>query len=334
VITEVGADKKPIAGKEQRIECDAICLAVGLSPLTELAWQAGCGMAYISELSGHVPIVDEKLETTRPGIYCAGDVSGVEEASSAMVEGRLAGISAAVSLGYGDNNALALQKEAMDELNELRAGPMGLGIRVGMEKVAAKRSESGNQNPESGIDDASPKIKRNSTDLVTTLINNGIPTKEDLATISPSDDRFAAGPVAIVECFQEIPCDPCVEACRQKAITMPGDVNALPIVDAGLCNGCGLCITRCPGLAIFVIDKTYSEDRALVMLPFEYVPLPQPGQYAVGLDRAGRELGRFEVIKVTSGGKKNMTRIISLAVPRDLAMEVRNIKAGGYDDGK
>ena len=106
---------------------------------------------------------------------------------------------------------------------------------------------------------------------------------------------------------------------------MPGDINDLPALDTELCNGCGVCISFCPGLAIFVVDKTWSEERALVKLPYEYVPVPQVGQYAAGLDRAGRELGRFEVVKVTTGGRKNMTRTISLAVPQSLAMEVRNI---------
>lgn len=166
------------------------------------------------------------------------------------------------------------------------------------------------------------------------LINDGIPAKEDLAKVYPSEARLAKGPVAIAECFQEIPCNPCVKACNQGAITMPRDINDLPVVDTDKCNGCGLCISRCPGLAIFVVDKTYSADMALVKLPFEYVPVPQAGQYAAGLDRAGKELGWFEVVKVTSGGKKNMTYTISLAVPQELAMEVRNIRVGGYKDGK
>ena len=135
IIVKVGEDKKPIKGEEIDIKCDAICLAVGLSPLAELAWQAGCKMAYINQLSGHVPIVNELLETTMPGIYCAGDISGVEEASSAMVEGRLAGVSAAVSLGYGEDKAEALQKEALSELEQLRAGPMGEYIRIGLAKM-------------------------------------------------------------------------------------------------------------------------------------------------------------------------------------------------------
>ena len=158
------------------------------------------------------------------------------------------------------------------------------------------------------------------------LQSDGIPTKEDIAKVTPSDARFSLGPVAVVECFQEIPCDPCVKACKRGAISMPRDINDLPVVDVNLCNGCGLCISFCPGLAIFVVDKTYSDDFALVKLPYEYVPVPRAGQHVTALSRAGEELGCFEVVKVTSGGKMNMTYTVSLAVTKELAMEVRDVR--------
>ena len=158
------------------------------------------------------------------------------------------------------------------------------------------------------------------------LINTGVPTKEDITRITPSDERFAKGPVVIVECFQEIPCDPCVKACNRGAITMSRDINDIPAVDWDKCNGCGLCISLCPGLAVFVVDKTYSDELALVKLPYEYIPVPYSGQFVTGLNRAGEALGSFEVIKVTSGGKKNMTFTVSLAVPTNLAMEIRDIR--------
>ena len=162
------------------------------------------------------------------------------------------------------------------------------------------------------------------------LINDGIPTKEDLLKVFPDDERLAKGPVSIIECFQKIPCNPCVKACNRNAISMVDDINNLPQLDYDKCNGCGLCISLCPGLAIFVVDMTYSEELAVVKLPFEYAPLPEKGQMACGLDRSGNELGWFEVERVTSGGKKNMTYTISLKVPRELAMDVRNIRVGGY----
>ena len=93
-------------------------------------------MAYISELSGHVPVVDRYLATSNPKVYVAGDVGGVEEASSAMVSGRLAGYSAALSLGYGKDTGPKFQEEAIEELKSLRSGPVAEDIRDGMEKMA------------------------------------------------------------------------------------------------------------------------------------------------------------------------------------------------------
>ena len=162
------------------------------------------------------------------------------------------------------------------------------------------------------------------------LIKTGVPTKEDLDPITPSKERFAAGPVALVECFQKIPCNPCVEACSRGAIIPFEDINDLPRVDFEKCNGCGSCIVQCPGLAIFVVDKTYSESHAVVRLPYEFIPLPEKGQWACGMDRAGLERGWFEVVKVIPGANKNKTTTVWLAVPKELAMEVRGIKIGGF----
>lgn len=166
------------------------------------------------------------------------------------------------------------------------------------------------------------------------LIRDGIPTPEDLAAATPSEERFAQGPVAIAECFQKIPCNPCTKACVKKAIRVEPDINQTPKVDFAVCNGCGACIARCPGLAIFVVDKTYSETEALIKLPYEFLPVPQVGDLVLGLSRAGEALGKFPVVRVVSGGAKNKTYVVSLAVPKELAMEVRNIRVGGDPDGR
>ena len=166
VVAEIDDKWQTIPGTERKVPCDTICLAVGLSPLTELAWQAGCEMMFIRELSGHVPFVNADLETTRPGIYCAGDVSGIEEASSAMVEGRLVGINAAASLGYNETEAKVQKKDAEDELNELRSGPMGEHIRFGLRKMeAVELKREGVHQPsafETGVYEFTQKHKRGS----------------------------------------------------------------------------------------------------------------------------------------------------------------------------
>jgi len=161
------------------------------------------------------------------------------------------------------------------------------------------------------------------------LNRTGVPTADDLKTVSPSEERVNRGPVAMIECFQKIPCNPCTEACKQGAIQLMEDINDLPILDFDKCNGCGVCLSRCPGLAIFIVDGSYSDTEALVRIPFEYYPVPQVGEKVIGLNRAGKELGTFEISKVQSGGQKNKTFTIWLIVPKNLAMDVRSIRLGG-----
>lgn len=124
-----------IPGTERDIPVDVICLAVGLSPLSDLLWQSGCQMHYVPELGGHVAWRDGNLCTSKSQIYIAGDVAGVEEASSAMVEGQIAGLAAAISLGHSSEAVLAELEDAKQQAADLRRGPVGEKIRAGLAKV-------------------------------------------------------------------------------------------------------------------------------------------------------------------------------------------------------
>jgi thioredoxin reductase len=115
-----------VPGSEVELDVDLICVAVGLRPLAELCWMAGMRFGYMPLLGGHVPLHSDRMESSMRGVYVAGDVSGIEEASSAMEEGRLAGIAAAVSLGRIDaKRGEVLMEEARERLRSLRLGPYG-----------------------------------------------------------------------------------------------------------------------------------------------------------------------------------------------------------------
>ncbi|KYK29280.1 MAG: hypothetical protein AYK19_19945 [Theionarchaea archaeon DG-70-1] len=131
------------------------------------------------------------------------------------------------------------------------------------------------------------------------------------------------GKVAIIECVEDIPCDPCITACPQGALTMDSLID-LPELVPEKCGGCGLCIAECPGLAIFVVDFDYSDDKAVVMLPYEFIPLPEKGEKVDILDREGKKCGEGEIVKVTP--HKNKTTVISVVVPKELAMKVRFVR--------
>ena len=134
VVAKVDENWNPVDETQRELLVETVCLAVGLSPTAELLFQSGCQSWYIPELGGYVAAHDENLETTVRGVYVAGDVSGIEEASTAMLEGRLAGLSAAESLGK--KVAPGRKKNVLDQLAELRAGPFGEKARRGKEKMS------------------------------------------------------------------------------------------------------------------------------------------------------------------------------------------------------
>jgi Fe-S-cluster-containing hydrogenase component 2 len=145
----------------------------------------------------------------------------------------------------------------------------------------------------------------------------GVLSKQDLHL--PTAYHLKKG-VAILECIQEIPCNPCVEACPVHAISMK-DINAPPVNDYDTCIGCGKCIGVCPGLAIFMVKITNS--KAQVTLPYEFLPVPEVGDEVQALDREGIVRDTAVVQKVLRKGK---TMVITIEVKKELAMDIRNIR--------
>ena len=148
-ITEVDETWRPVDGTGRTLDVDTICLAVGLTPNAELAFQAGSSEAHVRELGGRVAVHGPDLETSIPGLFIAGDASGIEEASTAMLEGRLAGLAAARRLDAADPAEIdALAKEAAAGLAAFRAGPFGQQPRYGKERMFALREREGNDEPQ------------------------------------------------------------------------------------------------------------------------------------------------------------------------------------------
>lgn len=283
VIWELDKDKKPIEGSEKELDVDIVCISVGLSPLTELLMQVGCEMKYSKELSGLVPVIDEKYETSLEGVFVAGDTAGVEEASMAMVEGYIAGLHAANHLGHRHDDFDSMINDLKIQLESLRNGD---------------------------------KVRMD------------LPSTEKFRSNFPSLDRINEGPVAVIECFQKIPCNPCTIACNQGSITMENDMNDLPRLNIDTCNGCGICISKCPGLAIMVVDGSYSEDRALFKIPYELTPLPKAGDVVKGLDRSGDYIADVEIVKVLNPKSFDRTPQLHVAVSKDYLYDFRNIRLG------
>ena len=133
MIQEIDDKFQPV-GKEIQVDADIICMAVGLTPTCELLWQAGCEMVFVPQLCGHVAQRDLFMRTSHPDIWVAGDAAGIEEASAAMVEGRIAGVGVARSLGKGDSSEHSKRlEEYRRRLADLRGGEVRQKICQGLE---------------------------------------------------------------------------------------------------------------------------------------------------------------------------------------------------------
>lgn len=126
VTAKVDEHFAPIPGTEETIDCNVITIAAGLKPTMDLIKLAGCELTYDALFGGYVPLHSEKMETSVRGIFVAGDSTGVEEANTALDEGRIAGISAAEGLGLiSETEATDRRTEIWRRLDSLRMGPFG-----------------------------------------------------------------------------------------------------------------------------------------------------------------------------------------------------------------
>ncbi len=81
-------DGSPVAGTQRTIAVDALGVGWGFSPIVDLAVTAGCRT--VPSSSGPVVEVDEEQRSSVPGIYVAGETTGIGGALLALREGELA----------------------------------------------------------------------------------------------------------------------------------------------------------------------------------------------------------------------------------------------------
>ncbi len=154
----------------------------------------------------------------------------------------------------------------------------------------------------------------------------GYLSEEELNEIFPDKERIEEGPVAIIECVQLIPCNPCQDACPRTAILPFEKMTDSPVIDHSKCNGCSICMAYCPGLAIYILDYHYTDTTSLIKIPYEMLPLPEKDDEVDLYDRSGKVVGKGKVIKVQSFKNNPKTYIVWVEIPKALYKTARNIK--------
>lgn len=300
-IAEVDRDFQFIPGTEKHFEVDTVCVAVGLSPMAQLLKQAGCKMK--DTPGGYIPECDEYGATSVPGIFAAGDVAGIEEASSAMIEGRIAGAAIANYLGYLDADGLKEKEKSLeDALGSLRQGMFAPKNRG---RLVTKTEE--------GIDTSM------------NLLEKGFVADDEIERYPGVTHTVGIHPV--MECTQNIPCNPCQDACAKGCISIGANITSLPVVKNDVkCIGCGMCVASCSGQAIFLVDEDTGDGYGTVTLPYEFLPLPETGEKGIALGRDGKKVCEAEVVNVRSAKAFDHTNLLTIRVPSDMTMKARFYK--------
>lgn len=128
-IAQVGADRRPIPGTEERYTCDTLLLSVGLIPENELSRAAGI------EINGvtNGPVVNESLETSEEGVFACGNVLHVHDlVDNVSEEASRAGTNAARFVArLSGKTAQPGTLEPRDESSETLTGTGEIKIRTG-----------------------------------------------------------------------------------------------------------------------------------------------------------------------------------------------------------
>ena len=307
VIAEVDDKFQPIPGTEKHLDVDTICLAVGLSPMSQVLRMSGCEID--DTPGGLVPKTDAYGETTIPGLFAAGDVAGIEEASSAMIGGRIAGLAAAHRAGYLDDAAFQTQAEAARaSLTQLRQGMFAKENRGRTDLTETEEGYALSQN----------------------LLAKGYVTQEELQAF-PAASEKRGGVHPVIECTQNIPCNPCQDACKFGCIMVGRQITSIPQIDhEKKCTGCGMCVASCSGQAIFLVDDDYDETHAAITMAYEFLPYPEKGQKGTALSRAGQPVCEAEVLSLRRSAATDGTALLTIAVPKEFSMQAR---AFAFDGG-
>lgn len=144
VLARLDATWAPVPGTERVLAADALAASHGFTPRLEVALAAGCAVAGSGAGAGFVA-VDAHGATSVPGVWAAGEVTGIGGADAALVEGALAGLAAAATTSGAEVERLLRRRRVLrafaDRLAAAHAPRRGWLAQVSDETVVCRCEE-------------------------------------------------------------------------------------------------------------------------------------------------------------------------------------------------
>ncbi|WCT79451.1 FAD-dependent oxidoreductase [Novosphingobium humi] len=94
-------------GQTHRIAAQVAAVSYGFLPQSDLPRQVGAAVRWAQPAGGWETLCDGAMRSSVPGLYVAGETTGVAGADAAMVEGEIAGIAMALDAGAQAPSAMA-----------------------------------------------------------------------------------------------------------------------------------------------------------------------------------------------------------------------------------
>jgi Fe-S-cluster-containing hydrogenase component 2 len=155
------------------------------------------------------------------------------------------------------------------------------------------------------------------------LHKTGVPTQDQVSSVF-FDEETLSEYKAIIECYEDIPCNPCATSCPVQAITIFPNIHAQPKLDPKVCTGCSICVTTCPGLAIMLAKVV--NDQAFFKIPYEMNEVFEKGMIVDALNRSGEVIGEGKIISISNHPHQLKTRLIGVEVDKALLHDFITIK--------
>ncbi len=85
--------------RARTLSVDTVVAGFGLVPSSEITRSIGCEHVHDAGKGGWIPVRNAELETSRDGVFAAGECAGAAGVEKALLEGELAGLAAAMRVG-------------------------------------------------------------------------------------------------------------------------------------------------------------------------------------------------------------------------------------------
>jgi thioredoxin reductase len=114
-IAPVDRQWRPLPRGEKSFDVDLLCTGYGFLSSMELPRTLGCRLAFNVAQEQYLPLYNHDMESSVPGVFVAGETTGVGGAEMALAEGEIAGLAAARLLGH------ELSPQLHEEMAQARA---------------------------------------------------------------------------------------------------------------------------------------------------------------------------------------------------------------------